>query len=323
MKNIGYATLSFYTLSTVLVLGLIGCAPLKGTYAPIKEESKKVAELKRSLAEKDAELKELESKYRLTQEKAGADKRRAASKEDSLLRGADSSNALKVVRLRDSRRGSDPNEIKIEELETDEDETQDSFEEIEISFDAPKGAKVKSKKPRIKKIRLKPSSKAKITATPTKVATKTSTRTKKATRKAPQKATKKSFAGTGLNNPEDIYSHGQNLYIAGNFEEARFVFDELLNRFPDHSLADNALYWAGESYYSEGDYEAALDKYDELLSIYPEGNKAPDSLLKSAYAYEQLGDINSAIRALNDIINDYPESETAKKAIAKKSTISN
>jgi tol-pal system protein YbgF len=124
-------------------------------------------------------------------------------------------------------------------------------------------------------------------------------------------------------NPEGLYGLGQDLFIAGRYEKAREVFSNLVERFPAHGLADNALYWVGESYYSEKDYDQALIKFKEVVDRYPDENKAPDSLLKVGYSYIELEDMEKGADVLKRLLKDYPESEAADKAGKKLREISN
>ena len=49
---------------------------------------------------------------------------------------------------------------------------------------------------------------------------------------------------------------------------------------PDHSLADNAMYWLGECHYSSGQYAKAVTVFKKLVKAYPKAEKVPDALLK-------------------------------------------
>ena len=114
--------------------------------------------------------------------------------------------------------------------------------------------------------------------------------------------------------PESLYSHGQDLFMSGRYREARDVFSRFVEKFPEHSLADNALYWIGETYYTEQSYTSALERFLEVVERYPAENKAPDALLKVAYSYIELGEKRKARTYLERLITQYPESGAADKA---------
>lgn len=120
--------------------------------------------------------------------------------------------------------------------------------------------------------------------------------------------------------PETLYNRGQDLFLAGRFNEARGVFQALVKSFPSSDLADNALYWEGETYYSEKDFYKAADKFMEVPEKYPAGNKAPDAFLKAGFSYLEVYSGAKAKELFDRLIKAYPGSEAAdkaKKAIAK------
>lgn len=114
--------------------------------------------------------------------------------------------------------------------------------------------------------------------------------------------------------PDGLYAQGQDLFIAGRYAEARQVFSELVNAFPKHGLADNALYWLGESYYSEKTFQKALAVFLDITEKYPKENKAPDAMLKAGYTYMELGSETKAEEAFTSLLKLYPNSEAAVKA---------
>ncbi|HHL39353.1 MAG TPA: tol-pal system protein YbgF [Deltaproteobacteria bacterium] len=114
--------------------------------------------------------------------------------------------------------------------------------------------------------------------------------------------------------PERLYRLGQELFMAEKYADARAVFDNLIDNFPDHELSDNALYWSGETFYSERDYRSALERFSEVAARYPQGNKAPDALLKVAFSHIELYEMDRAREALKGLVERYPDSKAAERA---------
>jgi len=114
--------------------------------------------------------------------------------------------------------------------------------------------------------------------------------------------------------PEAMYNKGQDLFIAGRYEEARGAFNAFLKAFPSHSLSDNALYWIGESYYAEKDFPKALEKFNELADKYPGENKAPDALLKAGLSYMEMNQGDKARGVLEKLIARHPGTDAASRA---------
>ncbi len=120
--------------------------------------------------------------------------------------------------------------------------------------------------------------------------------------------------------PEALYQRGRNLLLENNFTGALFAFNTFLSRYPDHDLADNAMYWEGECHYAAGSFNKAADTFKELVKRYPKGMKVPDALLKAGYSYLSLDDPNRARHFLKQVITRYPFSDAAEKAQEKLAT---
>ncbi|OGQ60787.1 MAG: tol-pal system protein YbgF [Deltaproteobacteria bacterium RIFCSPLOWO2_02_FULL_53_8] len=121
--------------------------------------------------------------------------------------------------------------------------------------------------------------------------------------------------------PDALYSRGQDLFMAGRYDESREVFSRLASAYPDHGLADNALYWLGESHYSEKSFQKALSAFLDITERYPDENKAPDALLKAGYSYVELNDSDKAEEAFSTLLKRYPKSQAAVKAMIGIATI--
>ena len=129
-----------------------------------------------------------------------------------------------------------------------------------------------------------------------------------------KKGTKKTESASS---PEALYNEAQNLFIAGRLPESAEQFTDFVERYPRHSLADNAQYWIGEVYYSQKDYQKAAIEFKKVIDNYPNENKAPDALLKAGFSYIELNNNEKAIEALKMVVEQYPASEAAAKAKVK------
>lgn len=119
---------------------------------------------------------------------------------------------------------------------------------------------------------------------------------------------------SGDASPEAMYNKGQDLFMAGRYEEARAAFNSFLRAYPRHSLSDNALYWIGESHYAEKDFPKALEKFNELTDKYPGENKAPDALLKAGLSHMEMNQGDRARAILEKLIARHPGTDAASKA---------
>ncbi len=123
-------------------------------------------------------------------------------------------------------------------------------------------------------------------------------------------------------NPVDLYKKALEAYYKGKTEQARALFEDFAQKYKDHELYDNALFWIGQTYYSEGRYEEAIKAWDRLIQGCESGeiadcNKYPMAMLKKAYAYIKLGNIDKAKKIFEEITAKFPDSEEAELAQRK------
>jgi tol-pal system protein YbgF len=117
--------------------------------------------------------------------------------------------------------------------------------------------------------------------------------------------------------PEQLYQTARNLLLEGNSTQAAQLFETFVAQHPDHSLADNAMYWLGECHYSSGQYAEAVTVFKNLVTAYPKAEKVPDALLKTGYAYLSMDDTTRAHHYLKSVLTQYPFSPAAEKAQEK------
>lgn len=117
--------------------------------------------------------------------------------------------------------------------------------------------------------------------------------------------------------PAQMYRQAFETLKQKNFSEAILQFDRFVKTYPNHDLADNALYWLGECYYGQGEHMLAIQEFRRVPELYPGGNKVPDALLKIGFAYAALGDNQAARRTLKQLVEAYPQSEATRLAQAR------
>src|SRR5262249_18343413 len=94
--------------------------------------------------------------------------------------------------------------------------------------------------------------------------------------------------------PRSLYDAAYQDLNRGKHGLAIMGFQEVITKFPDSELADNAQYWIGESYYAQKDYKKALQEFRKTVDVYPKGDKVPAAMLKSGLCLVQLGDKQGA-----------------------------
>ena len=98
------------------------------------------------------------------------------------------------------------------------------------------------------------------------------------------------------------------------FREAREKFTTFIEKYPQHELAVNAMYWIGETLYGNKKYENAILQFQDVIQMHPQHSKVPAALLKQGLAFYGLGDQRNAEIILKKVMDKYPDSPEAKKA---------
>ena len=116
---------------------------------------------------------------------------------------------------------------------------------------------------------------------------------------------------------EELYNRAKLFFDQGNMLQSRRGFEELIQRYPTSSNADNAQFWIGETFFREKAYEKSILEYQKVIEKYPKGNKVPSALLKQGHAFLALGDKVNSRLIFEELIRKYPQSAEAKAASEK------
>ena len=99
---------------------------------------------------------------------------------------------------------------------------------------------------------------------------------------------------------------GSQLFHAGDYHEAKSLFDKSIKKSKDNALTAQSVYWKAQSNYELNRYEEALDGYFEFKN-----NPASKSLLTSllfhyhlGYAYFKLADYTAAIKSFKSVVEE-------------------
>jgi tol-pal system protein YbgF len=127
---------------------------------------------------------------------------------------------------------------------------------------------------------------------------------------------------TAAQTPAALYASAKQRFDQGAYEDARQLFQALLEQHPKSEIADNAQFWIGEIYYHEKWYEKAILAYQKVIENYPKGNKVRSAFLKQGMAFSNLGDGANARLILKELVRKYPKSKEADIAKKKLATLS-
>ncbi len=119
---------------------------------------------------------------------------------------------------------------------------------------------------------------------------------------------------------QTIYDQGFDYLKQSKYTDAISKFSELVSRFPNGGLADDASYWVGEANYVNRQYEAAIRAFRKVVTQYPSSDRVPEALLKVGYVQYDIGDYQAAKATFSDVRRryaDHPVAISAKSRIQR------
>jgi TolA-binding protein len=100
--------------------------------------------------------------------------------------------------------------------------------------------------------------------------------------------------------------------IAARRAESIGFYADLAKRYPQSSVAPQALYLAGYGALTHGDYPATLQYADAFLASYPKHELVPDVRYIAAESRLQLGKYDEAEKLYAELLRDYPKHSDAE-----------
>lgn len=112
----------------------------------------------------------------------------------------------------------------------------------------------------------------------------------------------------------ELYQNARQEFEKRNYEQARDMWAEFVEKYPEHELTPNAVFWQGEAYYQMRDYARAVLKYQEVIDNYKNSTKYRAALLKQGISFMRLGRVKAGKILLQDVVDKFPDSPEAKRA---------
>ncbi len=113
------------------------------------------------------------------------------------------------------------------------------------------------------------------------------------------------------------YQAAYDLVKRQKFKEALPAFKDFILLYPNGSYAANAHYWLGELYLYEANLDNAIQEFETVVQRYPQHRKAPDALYKLGKAHHVRGDAQTARIMLNRVLSDYGRSGSNSVKLAR------
>ncbi len=114
--------------------------------------------------------------------------------------------------------------------------------------------------------------------------------------------------------PVEVYKRAGVLYKTNDLSGAERTFSDLVERFPKHEYADNALYYRGQCRYKGARWAAALKDFRGVVRRYPTGNKVPGALLMIGLTLNEMGRRSEGREPLARLVALFPETDAGREA---------
>lgn len=94
-------------------------------------------------------------------------------------------------------------------------------------------------------------------------------------------------------------------YKAKNYKEAVAKFTEFAKLYPSHPKSAEAMYWLAESEYNGGNYRAALKQYQAIAEV-PNHERREEGLYGVAWSHFRMNEFSKAVEGFERLITAYP-----------------
>lgn len=118
---------------------------------------------------------------------------------------------------------------------------------------------------------------------------------------------------------EKLFQLAMNDFNAGRYDIAMSTFQNIVNQFPESSLAQDAQYWIAECFYATKKYSDAEKTYLSYIRNYPQGSKLCVSLYKLGLVYERQKKDKSKTLAWKKLVEQCPDAQETRVVKAQKS----
>jgi TolA-binding protein len=113
----------------------------------------------------------------------------------------------------------------------------------------------------------------------------------------------------------DLINNAQGDESGGKAQLALQEYSDYLKWYGDTPMANVALFRIGNLNYQLKDYAAALDAFDALAQKFPDSTLAPDALLLKRKSLQALGKSAEAAAVCQELRKRFPGSEQAKQCV--------
>jgi tol-pal system protein YbgF len=113
---------------------------------------------------------------------------------------------------------------------------------------------------------------------------------------------------------DDLWRLGSQAFEGARYTDAIEIFKRLVQQYPQHPRAADAVYFRGQSYTNLKDWDHAITTYKSLYETYPTSQLADDGLYFAAMAAQQLKNCDESRTYIALLKQKYPKSNVIRQA---------
>ncbi len=117
--------------------------------------------------------------------------------------------------------------------------------------------------------------------------------------------------------PSQAFHFAYQDYLKGHYDLALSEFQQVVNDFPESSLAAEAYYYIGECYDQQGNLKEAARALTTLIEQHETSRQVPAALFKLGKIYEKAGQPHKAKAYWSKLTKDFRGSTEAKLALRR------
>ena len=110
------------------------------------------------------------------------------------------------------------------------------------------------------------------------------------------------------------YNKGIQFFTKEDFSTARHYFKEVLKRFPQTLIVDQAAYHYAMCYFREKKWDDTVRALESLLEDYPETGRAGEAIYHKGLCYMKMGKIRQARECFLNTVHEFPDEVWARFA---------
>lgn len=113
-------------------------------------------------------------------------------------------------------------------------------------------------------------------------------------------------------NPEEQIQYALDQMMKKNYNEAKNIFDQFIENFPENQLSGSAHFWLGKIYLFETNYRKAAIIFGEGVQKFPKSIKAPEMYYELAKSLKEMDKIPESCKTLTLLEQNYTGNKFTK-----------